>query len=77
MELKNIIQLLTTITQYHTVTITQTFSRTETDWITVRCLPETKTLELTYIQNQTVEYHTSIDEAAKIISDQINSPIPS
>ncbi|AQQ53393.1 hypothetical protein [Planococcus lenghuensis] len=72
MELNNIKELLMTISQYHTVNITQTFSKTGEDWIVVKCMPETRVLELTYIQTQTVEHHTSIDEAATIIARQIN-----
>lgn len=72
MELKNIKELLITVSQYHTVTITQTFSKTGEDWISVRCMPETKVLELTYLQTQTVEHHISIDEAANVIARQIN-----
>lgn len=77
MDLKNIILLLTTITQRNTVTITQSFSKAGEEWINVRCLPDTRTLELTFLQTNTVEHHTTIFEAAKVIDEQINTPVSS
>ncbi|WP_156889976.1 hypothetical protein [Planococcus lenghuensis] len=74
MKLENIKELLETVCQYNTVNIMQTFTKDETDWIIVRCLPNTKILELTFVQTQTLEYHESIDEAAGLIATQINSP---
>ncbi|AQQ55287.1 hypothetical protein B0X71_19095 (plasmid) [Planococcus lenghuensis] len=72
-DLKHIKELLTTISQYHTVNITQNFTKMGTDWIQVKCLPDTRVLELTYIQTQVVEYYESIDDAANIIASQLNS----
>ncbi|AQQ55423.1 hypothetical protein [Planococcus lenghuensis] len=72
MKLEDIKVLLRTIVQYDTVNITQTFTKTEEDRVIVRCLPNTKTIELTFIPTQTVEYHESIDKAAQVIAEQIN-----
>ncbi|WP_156889831.1 hypothetical protein [Planococcus lenghuensis] len=38
----------------------------------VKCLPDTRVLELTYTQAQVVEYYESIDDAANIIASQLN-----
>ncbi|WP_156889844.1 hypothetical protein [Planococcus lenghuensis] len=50
MDVTHIKDLLVTISQYHTVNITQTFTKKGIDWMEVKCLPDTKVLELTYLQ---------------------------
>lgn len=72
MELKNIKDLLETVSKYHTSNISQTFTKAETDWLHVRCIPHTRTLEMTYLHTQKVEYYESIDEMSSVIADQIN-----
>ncbi|WP_033541152.1 hypothetical protein [Planococcus sp. CAU13] len=72
MKLESIKDLLETICQYNTVNIKQTFTKTETDWIEVRCQPDTRILELTYVQTKTVKQYASIDEAAAAIAGYIH-----
>lgn len=72
MKLENIKELLETVRQYNTVNIKQTFTKTETDWIEVRCQPNTRILELTNAQTKAVNYYESIDEAAIAIAEYIN-----
>ncbi|TWT09285.1 hypothetical protein [Planomicrobium sp. CPCC 101079] len=67
--------LLVTICQYNTVRITQTFSRDDMDWIQVKCVPNTSVLELTYLENQTIEHYESIDEAADVIEKSLYSHV--
>lgn len=74
MKLESIENLLTTVCEYNTVKITQVFTRDDIDWISVRCIPSTRTLELTYIQEQRIELYESVHEAAKIVQQQITSP---
>lgn len=77
MKLESIKELLATVCQYNTVNIKQTFTKTETDWIEVRCQPNTKILELTYAQTKAVNHYESIDEAAAVIAEyiQVTSPV--
>ncbi len=72
LKLESIKDLLKTICEYNTVNIKQTFTKTETDWIEVRCQPNTRFLELTYVQTKTIKCYESIDEAATIIDEYIN-----
>lgn len=71
MKLESIKELLETVRQYNTVNIKQTFTTTETDWIEVRCQPDTRILELTYAQTKAVNHYESIDEAATVIAEYI------
>lgn len=75
MELKSIELLLTTVCEYNTVRITQVFTRGETDWISVRCIPSTCTLELTYLHDQKIELYDSVLEAAETILQEIDSTV--
>ncbi|MGI2327145.1 hypothetical protein [Planococcus sp. YIM B11945] len=75
MKYENIKELLATICQYNTVRITQTFTKENADWITVICIPNTSTLELTFNQTQEVRQFNSVEEAAKLIESQINSTV--
>lgn len=67
MKKENIQVLLDTICQYNNVRITQTFSKDKADWILVKCISDTHTLELTYLQADTVECYESIEEAVDVI----------
>lgn len=73
MKLQSIENLLDTVCRFNFVKITQVFTKEETDWISVRCLPGTCTLELTYLTTGKLEFHTSISEAAQIIDRQVRS----
>lgn len=74
MEIESIKELLTTVRNFNTVNIDQVFSKDDTDWIRVRSVPSTSTLELTFLQDQRVEHYESIAEAADVIHMHINSP---
>lgn len=73
MKLQSIENLLDTVCRFNFVKITQVFSKENMDWISVRCLPGTSMLELTYLNTGQIEYHISTIEAAKIIDKQITS----
>lgn len=72
MNLNHIIELLSTITQYNNVNITQTFSLEGKDIITVRCIPETTMIELRYLQSLDIEHFDTVEEAAAVINLQLN-----
>lgn len=72
MKLESIKELLKTLCQYNTVNIKQTFTKSETEWIEVRCQFNTRILELTYVQTKAVKWYESIDEAATVIEEYIN-----
>lgn len=67
MKIESIERLLETVCEYNTVKITQVFTREKIDWVSVRCVPATRTLELTYLDTGNIEFYTSIAEAAKAI----------
>lgn len=65
--------LLETICQYNDVRITQTFAKDDIDWILVKCVPHTETLELTYLQTGIAERYESIQKAVEVIYDSLYS----
>lgn len=72
MKLNLINDLLGTICQYNNVRITQTFTLKEQDFITVRCVPNTSILELTFLDSAKVERYKSVEEAAAVIDLHLN-----
>lgn len=70
---ESIKNLLETMRQYNDVQITQIFTKGETDWIRVKCIPDTHLLELTYLQTETAECFESVDEAVQVIEKTIYS----
>lgn len=75
MEKPHIQVLLKTICQYNNVRITQTFTKDDTDWILVKCVPNSEVLELTYLQTGEVECYKSVEEAVKVIYDALYSSV--
>lgn len=75
MKSESIKTLLTTVVDYNTVKITQIFTREGIDWIKVRCIPSTHTLELTYLLEQRIELYKSVSEATFVIAQQIQSDL--
>jgi hypothetical protein len=73
--LESIELLLATVCEYNTARITQVFTRSDEDWISVRCLPSTCTLELTYLHEQKIELYDSVSEAAQVIRQEIDFPL--
>lgn len=73
MQIDHISNLLSTICQYNNVRITQTFTLENKDLILARCVPNTTTLELTFLETSTVEYYDSVEEAAAAVDTHLNS----
>lgn len=74
MSFDNIHTLLTTVCEYNTVRIIQVFSKQDTDWIRVRCLPSTSTLELTFLDGSfRVLLLESVEEATQVIHQALQS----
>lgn len=71
MEIESIERLLETVCKYNTVKITQVFTREKIEIVSVRCVPGTRTLELTHLETGNIEFYTSIAEAAKAIEEHI------
>lgn len=77
MSFESIKDLLATVHYYHTVNIEQSFQRGDQPFITVKCLKNTRTLELTYIDTQATEHYENIEDAALAIYEAVNTPEPS
>lgn len=67
MKKESIQTLLETICEYNNVRITQTFAKDSIDWILVKCVPNTRILELTYLETGTVQQYESVTEATEVI----------
>lgn len=71
-KINHISDLLSTISQYNNVRITQTFTLEGKDIIIARCVPNTTTIELTFLDTSAVEHFNSIEEAAVVIDLHLN-----
>lgn len=74
MKLQSIEILLETVCKFNFVKITQVFTKQDVDWVSVRCVPNTNTLELTYLITGKIELFTNTKEAAKVIDQQLQLP---
>ncbi|ETP70030.1 hypothetical protein AC739_05670 [Planococcus glaciei] len=74
MSYESIKDLLETVRYYHTVNIEQSFHRGDQAYISVKCLKNTRTLELTYIDSKAIVLYESIEDAALAIYEAINTP---
>ena len=74
MSYESIKDLLETVRYYHTVNIEQSFHRGDQAYISVKCLKNTRTLELTYIDSKAIVLYESIEDAAHAIYEAINTP---
>ncbi|TWT01136.1 hypothetical protein [Planomicrobium sp. CPCC 101079] len=74
MKLEHIKEILKTVSFYNTVNITQTFSKEDTDRITVTSVKNTGVLQMTFIESGKVIFFESIDQAAEAVEGNINSP---
>lgn len=72
MSLAHIKEMLKTLCYYNNVEITHTFSKGGQPFLKVCCLKNTKTLQVTFVECQTIEYYEDITEAASIIEKLIN-----
>ena len=72
MKKNHVVDLLSTICQYNNVRITQIFTLEGKDFISVRCVPNTTTLELTFLETSEIELYNSVEEAADIVDSHIN-----
>ncbi|QHJ69207.1 hypothetical protein [Planococcus halotolerans] len=73
MKINHISDLLSTISQYNNVRITQTFTSETKDLIIVRCIPNTTILELTFLETSTVVCYKTVEEAAGVIDFHLNN----
>lgn len=72
MSLDKLKETLEILRYYNTVEITHTFKRDEQPLISVCCLRNTTIIQVTIIENQTVQYYDCVEEAAAIIDELIN-----
>jgi hypothetical protein len=72
MSFESIRELLKTVRYYNTVNIVQSFYKGDEAYIVVKCVKNTRTLEVTYIETQTVEHFECPDEAALAIYESLN-----
>lgn len=71
MSLESIKELLKTVRYYNTVNIVQSFYRGDEVYIVVKCIKNTRTLEVTYVDTQAVEHYECADEAAVAIHEAL------
>ncbi|WNS79385.1 hypothetical protein RRU94_17765 [Domibacillus sp. DTU_2020_1001157_1_SI_ALB_TIR_016] len=72
MSFDHIKEMLETLCYYKDVDIIHTFNKDEEPLLKVSCVKNTKTLQLAFIQNQTIEYYEDVEEAAFIIGEIID-----
>lgn len=72
MSIESIVKMLETLCYYKDVEITHTFSRDELPLLKVCYVKNTETLQITFLQSQTVDCYEDVEEAASIIEKLIN-----
>ncbi|WP_050182146.1 hypothetical protein [Domibacillus robiginosus] len=72
MSLNHIKEMLKTLCYYNTVEITHTFSKNGQDFLKASCKKNTETIQLTFVECQTIEYYDDVEEAASVIEKLIN-----
>jgi ribosomal protein L7Ae-like RNA K-turn-binding protein len=72
MSFDSIKKMLEMLCYYKGVEITHTFSKDGLPLLKVCCLKNTGTLQVTFIQNQTIEYYEDVEEVSSIIEKLIN-----
>ena len=72
MSKESLIQMLKTLCQYNNVEIQHTFSKNEQPLITIKCIKNTNTIEITNHKSQTIELFDSVEESAQVIQLLIN-----
>lgn len=72
MSLKHINEMLKTLCYYNTVEITHTFSKNGQAFLKASCKKNTETIQLSFVESQTIEYYDDTEEAAAIIEKLIN-----
>ncbi|OES46020.1 hypothetical protein BA724_16780 [Domibacillus iocasae] len=72
MSVNNIKNQLKTLCYYNNCEITHTFSKDGHPFLKVCCLKNTKTLQVTFVACQTIEYYEDVTKAASIIEKLIN-----
>lgn len=75
MKIENVRIFLETICEYHTVKITQTFTSKDGRTLSVRCLPGTRTLEISELSSQKKWRSESVEETAALIINLLESTI--
>lgn len=73
MKLEHIKNLLQLSCNFNFSSITHSFTIGKEDTIKVKCLKNTYVLEVTSSENQSVEYFTSIEQAAEALYEKIQS----
>ncbi|AQQ52173.1 hypothetical protein [Planococcus lenghuensis] len=75
MNLEHIQETLKTVQYYHNVNIVQTFEKEDGTSIRVKCIENTRTLEVSYSASETIERYETIEEAAVAIEQYLNLEI--
>ena len=72
MSLDKLKEMLEVLRYYHTVEITHTFRSGDQPFLSVCCLKNTTTFQITIIEDQTIQYYDCVEEAAITIEKLIN-----
>ncbi|WP_050180564.1 hypothetical protein [Domibacillus robiginosus] len=67
MSLNHLKEMLQMLCYFNSVEITHTFSKHGQAFLTASCKKNTETIQLTFLENQTIEYYADIEEAATVI----------
>ncbi|TWT25816.1 hypothetical protein [Planomicrobium sp. CPCC 101110] len=67
MQVDHIKAFLETMCEYNTTRINQVFTSEEGHSLSIRCLPDTRTFEITDSQTQEIRYNDSVEETAEYV----------
>lgn len=72
MSKESLVTMLKTLLKYNEVQIEHTFRMNDQPQITVKCVKGTHTIEITYLDSQTIHLFDNLEEAAEAIQLIIN-----
>lgn len=72
MSLKHLKEMLKMLCYFNSVEITHTFSKNGQAFLKASCKKNTETIQLTFVESQTIEYYDDVEEAAAVIEELIN-----
>ena len=75
MSKESIVKMLQTLCKYNNVAITHTFDFDDQPMVIIKCVKDTKVIQITYLENNSIKLFTNLEDAAKEIRLVVESPV--
>ena len=72
---ESILKMLQTLCDYNNVAITHTFGFDDQPMVIVKCVKDTKEIQITYLEHNSIKLFTNLEDAAKEIKLILDTPV--